>query len=338
MWGVRHESGDVGLLSEDGGASWKALEKGFKNFGVFDFDTLVTFRGQGIERSTDGGATWSKVSDLVPTGRIMTAYKGVGYWLTATDMISSKEKGATWAPHGGPVNAWFGPYFGKEDFLETTDGGANWKVAAPPPPEKKLSDKWFTNAAWDPKNNIFYIPRMGYRHLNSNAESSGRVQGGVRLLLLFCGALSMTVVGWICWRATAETREWRELLELQRLSKRTPAVREKFRTLARRRIPDEVAPYEPWDMKVLEGDAGRLRILVAFRSPGPGSDVHLHVFDEGFRRLSVTTLTPPRHPCGMDLADGDRSDPLSFALEGLTPGSPIRALYTLRDDRPVPVK
>ena len=171
MWGVRHESGDVGLLSDDGGASWKALDKGFKTFGVFDFDTLVTGKGAGIERSTDGGATWAKVSDIVPTGRIMAFYKGVGYWLTDKGMISSKDKGATWAAHGGAVSAWFGPFFGadekhlvvfgKEGFLESMDAGGTWKVAAPPPTEKGMTDKWFSNVAWDSKANIFYIPRMG---------------------------------------------------------------------------------------------------------------------------------------------------------------------------------
>ena len=171
MWGVRHESGEVGLLSDDGGASWKALEKGFKNFGVFDFNTLVTCRGQGIERSTDGGATWAKVSEIVPTGRILSVYKGVGYWLTDKGLISSKDKGATWAVQGAAVAAWFGPYFGadekhmvvfgKEGFLETKDGGATWKVAAPPPAEKGMTDKWFSNVGWDPKANIFYISRMG---------------------------------------------------------------------------------------------------------------------------------------------------------------------------------
>jgi photosystem II stability/assembly factor-like uncharacterized protein len=170
MWGVRHESGEIGLLSEDGGATWKVLDKGYKAFGVFDFDTLMTYRGKGIERSTDGGATWKTVSDVNPTGRIMSCYKGVGYWLTDKGILVSKDKGATWAPLSGSVSAWFGPYFkdekqfvvfGKEGFLETLDGGETWKVAAPPPAEKGMTDKWFSNVAWDPKANIFYISRMG---------------------------------------------------------------------------------------------------------------------------------------------------------------------------------
>jgi hypothetical protein len=171
MFGVRHESGEIGLLSEDSGATWKTLEKPWKNFGVFDFDTLVTCRGEGIERSTDGGATWKKVSDQKPTGRIMAHYKGAGYWLTEKGLIASKDKGATWAAQGGPLSAWFGPsfgkdekhliVFGKEGFLESTDAGETWKVAAPPPAEKGMTDKWFSNVAWDPNANIFYISRMG---------------------------------------------------------------------------------------------------------------------------------------------------------------------------------
>ena len=170
MFGVRHESGEIGLMSDDG-ATWKVLDKPWKAFGVFDFDTLVTWRGQGIERSTDGGSTWSKVSDLKPTGRIVSVYKGVGYWLVDNGLVVSKDKGATWTPLPGAVSAWFGPYFGadekhlvvfgKEGFLETLDGGQTWKVAAPPPAEKGMTDKWFSNVGWDPKNNIFYISRMG---------------------------------------------------------------------------------------------------------------------------------------------------------------------------------
>jgi len=159
----------------------------------------------------------------------------------------------------------------------------------------------------------------------------------MRLLLAALGVLVMSAVGWICWRATAETREWRELLLNNSYSKRTPAVRETFQRLAHRRIPEEGAPYRPWEMLVLEGDEGQRRILIGFTAPGGRSDVHLHVFDEGFRRLSVTTLTPPVHPCGLHFAEGDRSTPWSFAFDSLTPGSPTRSFYALQAGRPVAV-
>jgi photosystem II stability/assembly factor-like uncharacterized protein len=191
MFGVRHESGEVGLLSNDAGATWKTLDKGFKSFGVFDFDTLVTSRGagpedrgagqnlgSGIERSTDGGATWKKVSDLKPAGRVMVHYKGTGYWLGEKGLLVSKDKGATWTQQGSEVSAWFGPYFGKDEkhmvvigkgsggssragFYETRDGGETWKLVAPVPDVKDFHGPWFPNYAWDPKADIFYASRMG---------------------------------------------------------------------------------------------------------------------------------------------------------------------------------
>lgn len=176
MFGVRHESGEIGLLSGDGGATWTALGKPFKAFGVFDFDTLVTWRGAGIERSTDGGATWTKVSDATPAGRLMVTRNGVGYWLAKDGLLVSKDKGATWELRPG-INASFGPYFGKDDrhlvvvgkdgFHETTDGGAAWKLVAPLPPDKEYKGDWFPNYAWDAKGNVFYASRMGrpaYKH------------------------------------------------------------------------------------------------------------------------------------------------------------------------------
>jgi acetyl esterase/lipase len=171
MFGVRHESGEVGLLSDDAGATWKVLDKGFKSFGVFDFDTLVTSRGDGISRSTDGGATWAKVSDVNPTGRVMVLYGGAGYWLHDQGILVSKDRGATWTSQGSAVSAWFGPYFGKDEkhmvvvgkagFQETTDGGATWKVVAPAPDVKDFNGPWYSNYAWDWNANIFYASRMG---------------------------------------------------------------------------------------------------------------------------------------------------------------------------------
>jgi len=171
MFGVRHESGEVGLLSEDSGATWKVLDKGFKSFGVFDFDTLVTSRGDGIERSTDGGETWKKVADVNPTGRVMVHYVGVGYWLYDRGILVSRDKGATWTPLAGGVSAWFGPYFGKDEkhmvvvgkagFHETTDGGVTWKLVAAAPDVKDFGGPWYPIYAWDANANIFYASKMG---------------------------------------------------------------------------------------------------------------------------------------------------------------------------------
>lgn len=171
MFGVRHETDGIGLLSEDGGATWKALEKGFKGFGVFSFDVLVTSRGHGIERSSDGGATWKQVSDVVPTGRVMVLYRGAGYWLYEKGILASKDQGATWAPLSGEVSAWFGPFFGKDEkqmvvvgkagFQESTDGGKTWRQAAPLPEVKDFNGPWFPNYGWDPKADIFYASKMG---------------------------------------------------------------------------------------------------------------------------------------------------------------------------------
>jgi hypothetical protein len=171
MFGVRHESGEVGLLSDDAGASWKVLEKGYKGFGVFNFDTLITTRGTGVERSTDGGATWKKVSELTPSGRVMVLRDGVGYWLHEKGILVSRDQGATWALQGSPVVASFGPYLGKEanhmivvgktGFHETTDGGTTWTAAAPAPAEKDFNGPWYPNYAWDAKANILYASKMG---------------------------------------------------------------------------------------------------------------------------------------------------------------------------------
>ncbi|HEY3321996.1 MAG TPA: hypothetical protein VGP72_16130 [Planctomycetota bacterium] len=169
MWGVRHESGEIGLLSDDG-KTWKVLDKGYKAFGVFDAQTLITSKGQGLLRSTDNAATWTKVCDTNPTSRVMVLFGGAGYWNTKEGLLVSKDKGATWSVQGTAVDAVFGPYFGKDaenivvvgkpGFQETTDGGKTWKVVAPLPPGD-FGGNWFPNFAWDPVHNVFYASRMG---------------------------------------------------------------------------------------------------------------------------------------------------------------------------------
>lgn len=171
LFGVRHESGEIGLLSSDGGATWEELGKPFKAFGVFDFSTLVTCRGRGIERSTDGGATWTLVSDKTPGGKLVVVRHGVGYWLAAEGVLVSRDKGATWKLLGSPVKANFGPYFGRKDgtlcvvgpdgFMVSANGGDSWTAAAPLPADKEFHGTWFPNFAWDPAHHLFFASKMG---------------------------------------------------------------------------------------------------------------------------------------------------------------------------------
>ncbi len=184
---VHHESGEELYVSTDGGKAWKLLGKGYTALGIFDAATFVASTGTGIMRSTDGGASWTKVSDRTPTGRVMCVFKGVGYWISKDGLLVSKDRGATWGTQGSAIEAAWGPFFGKNErqiavvgrvgaevgFWRTEDAGATWKAVAPfpafdkegPPdwtPSKQWAAGWFTNFGWDPIGNIFYASRMGH--------------------------------------------------------------------------------------------------------------------------------------------------------------------------------
>jgi photosystem II stability/assembly factor-like uncharacterized protein len=176
IFAARHESGGEIYLSHDAGASWQMIGKDLKfaATGIFDDKTLVTTKGEGILRSTDGGQTWSKVSDLQAVGRVVVVLKGIGYWLGKDGLLVSRDQGATWNRQGSSMEAGWGPLFGKDEqhivvvgkqgLLETKDGGATWDVATPLPPLKDVGMRnpgWFLNVGWDPQGEVFYASRMG---------------------------------------------------------------------------------------------------------------------------------------------------------------------------------
>jgi photosystem II stability/assembly factor-like uncharacterized protein len=173
----RHESGGEKYLSSDAGKSWQFIGKHpeFTSLGIFDARTLVAGTDSGIVRSTDGGKTWTKASSLHPVGRLAVCFNGVTYWLATEGIITSQDQGATWQRAGAPLEAGWGPLFGKDaqhivvadfqGFLQTIDGGSNWKRIAPLPPfagglVPKLPGQ-FLSIAWDPNANLLYASRMG---------------------------------------------------------------------------------------------------------------------------------------------------------------------------------
>ena len=175
---VLHESPTV-VLSHDAGATWQTLAGFTSPVGIFDSKTLIVGdKDHALQRSTDGGATWTKVGDAPVTIRrieSIVTFKGVGYLATPQGLLASKDKGATWQPYGTPVNISGpqnkfrpqGPFFGADEkhivlfgtdgVFQTKDGGEHWAKVAPFPAEvfahKPLFEESF---AWDPVHNIVY--------------------------------------------------------------------------------------------------------------------------------------------------------------------------------------
>jgi hypothetical protein len=174
IFALRHESGGEIYTSADLGKSWKLKGKGFTSVGIFDAKTFVGAKEQakGIFRSTDGGGSWQKVSELQPAGRDIRLVEGSAYWTSPEGLLVSRDAGKTWRVQGAPVECSFGPCFGKDarqivvvgkkGFFESKDSGASWVHVAPLPKGFAVGmPGWFLNVGWDPNADIFYISRMG---------------------------------------------------------------------------------------------------------------------------------------------------------------------------------
>ena len=176
IFAALHESGGKYYLSTDTGAHWtkQGEDKIFDNkggLGVFDGKTLVMTQGDGILRSVDQGATWTKVSDLTPSGRVVRVFKNVAYWLSAKGLLVSTDQGVTWNIQGAPSDATLGPWFkdeqhvtaaGVKGIVETLDGGKTWALVAPLPEKFTLPKAgWYCNVGWDPLHDVFYASQMG---------------------------------------------------------------------------------------------------------------------------------------------------------------------------------
>lgn len=167
---IRHESGGLLTTSDDGGLTWRDLERGFSGCGVLDQSTFVTTKEKepGIFRSADAGATWKKVFEQTPSAAVPVTFEGGTYWSTGKGIIVSRDKGETWTKIGAPTDASYGPFFdtakhfvvvGKSGFSETTDGGQTWQPAAPLPVGFAIA-RVGPNFAWDPRADIFYASTM----------------------------------------------------------------------------------------------------------------------------------------------------------------------------------
>jgi hypothetical protein len=179
-----HESGGQVCISTNAGSTWQIASVScdcqwgtqIAMLGAIDATTLIHSNGNGINRSTNTGGSWTQVSTTNPQTRTPTIFKGVVYLGTATGLLVSTDKGATWQTKGASVNIYQGPYFGADENImvvagtagvyRSTNAGTTWI---------KMSDlcskdqtgvfplqdvKYCSSYAWDPFHNSVFATSM----------------------------------------------------------------------------------------------------------------------------------------------------------------------------------
>ena len=190
---LKHEAGELLLVSTDGGQSFNEVGKGYGTGWVFDNQTAVVAEAKSKEkpkpnllRTTDRGKTFQPCGEYSPIG-VNSAqalpkwradvgdvgpqrHAGTLYWLVDGGLITTNNKGETWKKIGEVKDAQYGPIFGKNSeqmfvltkagVVESTDGGATWSKPLPPPQEMHgiggLS--WLE---YDPQHETLYLMKMG---------------------------------------------------------------------------------------------------------------------------------------------------------------------------------
>lgn len=173
---LKHESGDVLLVSRDGGKSFSEIGKGYGPAWIFDAKTAVvaeakskTNTSPGLLRTTDAGKTFQRCGDAY--AKALPQYEtGSLFWLTTTSLIHSDDQGQTWNKRSDVKDGICGPVFGSnakhlmvltsQGILESKDGGTSWLAAIPLPAEMKGANhlSWLE---YDALHDILYVMKMG---------------------------------------------------------------------------------------------------------------------------------------------------------------------------------
>lgn len=180
---LKHEQGGLLIGSNDGGATFRDVGKGYAAAWVFDGRTAIVAHGGGhysnaeptIQRTTDGGRTFEVVGKYAPVGRQSAVAlpkwrDGKLYWLVKEGLIVTDDSGRTWKPVGRVDRALYGPIFGKDDeqmfvltsagVVETTDGGTTWSDPIPVPKDMKGGLRGLAWLEYDPVNDVLYLMKM----------------------------------------------------------------------------------------------------------------------------------------------------------------------------------
>ncbi len=174
---LKHEMGDLLLVSRDAGKSFDEVGKGYGPAWIFDNKTAIVAEAKskakpkpGLLRTTDAGKTFEPCGDYHAKA-LPRWHKDTLYWVVEGALISTKDQGKSWQKISDLKDGRFGPIFGKSadhlfvltgaGIVESTDAGKSWSKAIPAPKEMKGVS---TNLRWieyDPTHDTVYIMGMG---------------------------------------------------------------------------------------------------------------------------------------------------------------------------------
>jgi photosystem II stability/assembly factor-like uncharacterized protein len=173
---LKHESGDLLLVSRDGGKSFEEVAKGYGPAWIFDSKTAVVAEAKSktnpkpkISRTTDGGKSFEPCGEYF--ARCLPHWNSnTLYWLAEGALIATSDQGKTWRKLAEIKDGRCGPVFGKDgkhmfvltakDIRESTDGGETWL----PPIALPAGLKGVNNLSWieyDAQHDILYVMKMG---------------------------------------------------------------------------------------------------------------------------------------------------------------------------------
>lgn len=173
---LKHESGDLLLVSRDAGKTFEEVGKGYGPAWIFDNKTAVIAEAKsannnrpGLLRTTDAGRTFERCGEHF--AKALPRFKsGTLFWLTTTGLISSTDQGQTWKKLSEVAEGICGPVFGfdtdhlliltSKGIRESRDGGVTWLPVMDLPTEMKGANhlSWI---GYDGEHDFVYVMKMG---------------------------------------------------------------------------------------------------------------------------------------------------------------------------------
>ncbi|HXX93148.1 MAG TPA: hypothetical protein VEN81_05910, partial [Planctomycetota bacterium] len=170
-----HEQERSLQMSTDGGEKWEKIGDRLPEDSNFSTDPIIldskTFlintagwrqgKTGGIYRSLDAGHTWSRVSDIGPSGRWLVSGSTI-FWpaLWGSGLVKGTEKGNAWAKLGGPAKSCPIALPGgrivaltDQQLYLSKDEGASWEKLGDPLPIKA------GGVTYSPKRKALYVWR-----------------------------------------------------------------------------------------------------------------------------------------------------------------------------------